>query len=52
MSKPKAIKGLRKETQEIKKEPKFMAEIREGLKAIQNRKIKKYTSLNELFDPT
>ena len=38
-----------KETQEIKKDPKLMDEIKKGLKAIQKGKAKTFTSLNQLF---
>lgn len=40
-----------KETQEIKANPALMKEIREGLKAIQKGRGKKYHSVAELFGP-
>ena len=39
-----------KETQEIKANPALMREIREGLKAIQRGRGRKYASVEELFE--
>ncbi len=41
-----------RETQEIKAHPELMREIREGLKAIRQRKGKRYSSVDELFGPS
>ena len=38
-----------KETQEIKKNPELMQEIRKGLKELEKGKKKRYTGLDELF---
>ena len=40
-----------KETQEIKSQPALMREIREGLKAVQRGRGKRYRSVDQLFDP-
>lgn len=41
-----------KETQQIKADPELMEEIRKGLKALQGKRVHKYTNLDELFGPT